>query len=218
MASPALYLTSKNRRKRDTSVPKTVSPHGDVVPRLRQLLAKAKEVWQLSATQKVTQKELARVTGLDPKTISAMADQRTEYYDERTIGLLCWYFGCDDPGQVLARIPPPGQPLPRLPEVRIGRTTPPLDAPPEPGTPLIQSRFAQQLARADIAEVTRVTGLARNTVVALMNKKRPAKRIARRTLAAALAYLDRKKRRRVKIAEVLVYCGPAPWRECSSSH
>lgn len=183
-------------------------PHGDVVPRLRHVLASASEVWHT----RVTQQMVARETGLDPDTIRSMYNQRTKYYDLHTLGILCWYVGFEDIGQLLARTPPPGQTFPQLLEVHLGRAKSPAEKPPA-GVLLIQNSFAQKLAGASIADVTAVTGLSRNTVTALLEEHRQVKRISRYTLAAVCEYLDGREKRMVKIAEILAYCGPTPWKE-----
>lgn len=186
--------------------------HGDVVPRVRQLLAQARQIWR----EPVTQRQLVQATHLDPKTISAMVNQHTKRYDERTLGLLCWYFGCDDPGDILARLAPPGHSFPALPEVRIGRIRPPAEAPPDSDTRLVRIALPAKLAGTRIDDIVKATGLARNTVVALLQEEKPVQRIARRTLATLYDYLDQQEGQVTCVGEVLVYIGPRPWSEAAT--
>jgi DNA-binding Xre family transcriptional regulator len=183
-------------------------PHGDVVPRLKDLLVVAHTTWGIPISKRM----VARAARLNIKTINDLFNQETTLFDLHTLWKLCWYFQCGI-GDLLQWIPPagPAYPLRLGGTVQVGSITLPRTLPSEPH--LIRNVILTKLEGVKIAEVAAATGLVANTVATLLNQNDPPTRIARPTLAAVCDYLSQREGRAIEIGELLVYDSPADSRE-----
>jgi DNA-binding Xre family transcriptional regulator len=170
------------------NTPAPAFAHGDVVSRLADVLRLARYRWKLD----ITPFDVASATGLNHKTIRQMAredpgKQPNEYYF-RTLLLLCWYFGTEGTGDLLAWIPPQGKAHGQPPEPVIRRDAPPTELPPQSLT--LHNMIPALLQGRPRPEVTRATGLRITTISNLLDASHPHNRIHRRTLAALCDYLS----------------------------
>jgi hypothetical protein len=180
---------------------KTRSPHGDVVPYLKQLLTLANDSWKNKDPEiKVSQRLVAQLTGINYKTVSEWFNHSTQQFDLLLLGRFCWFF---DTNSVLSYLPASEAPPYSLPHGSIGRTEPPVA--PCPQGMLIRNAIPEKLAGARISEIARGTGLSRNTIVALLKRERNVSRIDRKTLAALCDYLSKRESRSVGVAELLIF-------------
>ena len=184
----------------------SASVHGDVVPRLAQLIVRASEVdaWGI----RVTQKMVSRATDRNYKTIHGLYKQKTTLYDLTTLGRLCWFFSCDV-GDVLSYIPARGQQ--QVVPIHIRRLAPPQEKFPE--YPLIQNLIPLKLSGIERSELATFTGLTLTTIGALQNREHPATRIPRHTLAVLVHFLSQIENRSVNLGELLQFQGKTKdWR------
>ena len=180
------------------------SSHGDVVPRLRDLVAVARATWGIPVSKRM----VAKGARLNVKTVNDLFRQETTLYDLHTLWKLCWFFQCNI-DNLLQWVPPGGSAsaIPLDETVRVGSIILPRKLPDEQH--LIRNCIPAKLEGVKIGEIVAATGLAENTVIALLNLHGPSRRFARATLAAVCAYLSQREGRPVAIEELLVYEGPA---------
>ena len=56
---------------------------------------------ELTAKKGISQKRLAEETGLSPTTISKLYRNHIDRFDQRTLLVLCEYFGCKSLGELI---------------------------------------------------------------------------------------------------------------------
>ena len=168
--------------------------HGEITPRLKDLIDEASRFWRIPVTLQM----VSRATGLNIKIIRAYYHQGTASYSLKTVGMLRWFFQCTT-DSVIAWRPPDEQELPplRVGLVQFPRTIGPTDS-------MIRNMIPTKLARIPIEEIKEGTGLSRNTVHAMQNQSSPPERIRGKTLAAVCDFLSQREGRRVAISELLV--------------
>jgi len=175
---------------------------------LKDLLEAARATWGIPISKRMVAKE-AR---LNVKTVNDLFNQKTTLYDLHTLWKLCWFFQCsmDD---LLQWVPPAGaaEAQPLSGGVRVGSITLPRKLPDE--RRFIRNAIPGKLQGAKIAEVVAATGLAENTVIAVLNLHDSPKRLARATLAAMCDYLSQRQGRAVAIGELLVFEIPLQMQE-----
>jgi hypothetical protein len=169
--------------------------HGDVTPRLHELIDQAGNTWGIPVRAGM----IARATQLDPKIIYAYLSGKPKRYDLGTLAKLRWFFQCgiDD---LLQWEPPAGRRAAcTLPAVRVGKIELPREAPPQ-AIP-IANRVPIKRAAIPTRELIAGTGLARNTILAL--QERPLGSMKRATISALCDVLSRRESRYIALSEWL---------------
>ena len=177
--------------------------HGRITCRLQQLIETARTTWGIP----VTRHSVAKSTGLSITTVDALYKAQSTLYDRRTLWKLCWYLNCGT-ADLLQWTPPPEHTylVRPTPPIYVGSIMLPRKLPVD--SPAIRIAIPEQLARVKNIEIIRGTGLAENTVAALLNTDHPPMRIAEKTLAAVLDFLSRRGGEEVALATLLIYDPP----------